>query len=182
FVLLAIPTSLISTFGVMLLLGISFNFMSLMGLALTVGILVDDSIVVLENIARHLKLGQAPKDAAIKGRSEIGMAAIAITLVDVVVYTPIAFMSGIVGQYFRDFGLVIATATLFSLLVSFTLTPLLASRWLAPRSAAERGLAPRSAAERRLAPRSAAERHPLALFARVWDAGYAKVEIAYERI
>ena len=174
-VLLAIPTSLISTFGVMLLLGISFNFMSLMGLALTVGILVDDSIVVLENIARHLKLGEAPKDAAIKGRSEIGMAAIAITLVDVVVYTPIAFMSGIVGQYFRDFGLVIATATLFSLLVSFTLTPLLASRWLAPRSAAERGLGGGAS-------HAAGSRHPLALFARVWDAGYAMLEIAYERI
>src|SRR2546430_15726041 len=84
-VLLAIPTSLISTFGVMLLLGITFNFMSLMGLALTVGILVDDSIVVLENIARHLHLGEHPREAAVNGRSEIGTAAIAITLVDVVV-------------------------------------------------------------------------------------------------
>src|SRR5207237_5093516 len=96
-VLLAIPTSIISTFGVMSLLGITFNFMSLMGLALTVGILVDDSIVVLENIARHLMQGEAPREAAINGRSEIGMAAIAITLVDVVVYTPIAFMTCFVG-------------------------------------------------------------------------------------
>src|SRR4029077_2332567 len=138
-VLLAIPTSLIFTFGVMNLLGISFNFMSLMGLALTVGILVDDSIVVLENIARHLKLGETPEQAAINGRSEIGMAAIAITLVDVVVFTPIAFMTGFLGAIFRDFGLVIASATLFSLVVSFTLTPMLASRWLAPWSEAERG-------------------------------------------
>src|SRR6266567_1764659 len=101
-VLLAIPTSLIATFGVMSLLGISFNFMSLMGLALTVGILVDDSIVVLENISRHLQRGEEPHQAALNGRSEIGMAAIAITLVDVVVYTPIAFMSGFIGAMFRD--------------------------------------------------------------------------------
>jgi len=72
-----------------------------MGLALTVGILVDDSIVVLENIARHLKLGETPEQAAINGRSEIGMAAIAITLVDVVVFTPVAFMSGFMGAIFR---------------------------------------------------------------------------------
>jgi HAE1 family hydrophobic/amphiphilic exporter-1 len=166
-VLLAIPTSLISTFGVMLLLGISFNFMSLMGLALTVGILVDDSIVVLENIARHLKLGEEPQQAAINGRSEIGMAAIAITLVDVVVYTPIAFMTGFIGAMFRDFGLVIASATLFSLLVSFTLTPLLASRWY------RKGAAGIGHAE--------GSRNPLALFSRVWDAGYSRLEKAYER-
>src|ERR687885_707612 len=128
-VLLAIPTSLIATLGVMFFLGLSLNMMSLMGLTLTVGILVDDSIVVLENIFRHLQLGEGPREAAINGRSEIGFAAIAITLVDVVVFTPIAFMSGIVGQYFRQFGLVIVAATLFSLFISFTLTPLLASRW-----------------------------------------------------
>jgi hydrophobic/amphiphilic exporter-1 (mainly G- bacteria), HAE1 family len=129
-VLLAIPTSLIATFIMMWLFGFTLNMMSLMAMALTVGILVDDSIVVLENIFRHLELGETPYTAALKGRSEIGLAAITITLVDVVVYVPVAFMSGIVGQYFRQFGLVIAAATLFSLLVSFTLTPMLASRWL----------------------------------------------------
>ena len=128
-VLLAIPTSLIATLGVMYFLGLSLNMMSLMGLTLTVGILVDDSIVVLENIFRHLQMGEGPREAAINGRSEIGFAAIAITLVDVVVFTPIAFMSGFVGQYFRQFGLVIVAATLFSLFISFTLTPMLASRW-----------------------------------------------------
>ena len=107
--------------------------MSLMGLTLTVGILVDDSIVVLENIFRHLQMGEGPREAAVNGRSEIGFAAIAITLVDVVVFAPIAFMSGITGQYFRQFGLVIVSATLFSLFVSFTLTPLLASRWYQAR-------------------------------------------------
>ena len=132
-VLLAIPSSLIATLGVMYFLGLSFNMMSLMGLTLTVGILVDDSIVVLENIFRHLQMGEGPREAAINGRSEIGFAAVAITLVDVVVFMPIAFMSGFVGQYFRQFGLVVVAATLFSLLISFTLTPLLASRWYRAR-------------------------------------------------
>lgn len=129
-VLLAIPTSLVSTFLVMYALGFSLNIMSLMALALMIGILVDDSIVVLENIHRHLGLGENPLQAALTGRSEIGMAAIAITMADVVVYTPIAFISGTLGQLFRQYGLTVVAATLFSLLISFTLTPMLASRWL----------------------------------------------------
>jgi HAE1 family hydrophobic/amphiphilic exporter-1 len=128
-VMIAIPTSLISTFFVMYLAGFTFNMMSLMGMALCVGILVDDSIVVLENIHRHLMQGESPHDAALNGRMEIGMAAIAITLCDVVVFMPIAFMTGMVGQYFKQFGLTIVFATLFSLFVSFTLTPMLASRF-----------------------------------------------------
>lgn len=112
----------------MYLAGFTFNMMSLMGMALCIGILVDDSIVVLENIHRHLMQGEAPKSAALHGRSEIGMAAVAITLCDVVVFLPIAFMTGMVGQYFKQFGLTIVFATLFSLFVSFTLTPMLASR------------------------------------------------------
>lgn len=161
-VLLAIPTSLISTFIVMFFMGFTLNMMSLMALALTVGILVDDSIVVLENIFRHLELGENRFVAAIKGRSEIGLAAITITLVDVVVYAPIAFMSGIVGQYFRQFGLVIATATIFSLFVSFTLTPMLASRWLTLPD--ERS------------------RNPLAAFGRLWERGWVRLSRAYGRV
>jgi HAE1 family hydrophobic/amphiphilic exporter-1 len=129
-VLLAIPTSLVSTFLVMYVLGFSLNIMSLMALALMIGILVDDSIVVLENIHRHLQMGEDPHNASINGRGEIGMAAIAITMADVVVYTPIAFVSGVLGQLFRQYGLTVVAATLFSLLISFTLTPMLASRWL----------------------------------------------------
>src|SRR5205823_9217561 len=110
--------------------GFSLNLMTLMALALTVGILVDDSTVVIENIHRHLQLGEPPRDAALKGRNEIGMAAMAITAADIVVYTPIAFMSGLVGQLFRQYGLTVVAATLFSFLVSFTLTPMLASRWM----------------------------------------------------
>jgi len=128
-VMIAIPTSILSTFVVMKWFGFTFDFMSLMGLSLIIGILVDDSIVVLENITRHRDLGEAPIDAAINGRTEIGSAAVAITLVDVIVFSPIAFLPGIVGKYLKEFGLVVVVATLFSLLVSFTLTPLLAGRW-----------------------------------------------------
>ncbi len=126
---LAIPTSIISTFLVMNGFGFTLNTMTMLALSLAVGILVDDSIVVLENIFRHLTNGEEPEEAAFNGRSEIGLAAITITLVDVVVFVPVAFMGGIVGQFFRAFGITVATATLFSLLVSFTLTPMLASRW-----------------------------------------------------
>lgn len=100
-----------------------------MAMTLVIGILVDDSIVVLENIHRMLQRGENKVNAAIKGRSEIGLAAIAITLVDVVTFLPIAMLSGMVGKIFREFGLTVVTATLVSLFVSFTLTPLLASRW-----------------------------------------------------
>ncbi|NPV72869.1 MAG: efflux RND transporter permease subunit [Pelotomaculum sp.] len=127
-VMLAIPTSIISTFLMMYFAGFSFNLLSLMGLTLCVGILVDDSIVVLENIHRHRTMGKDPERAAIDGRLEIGMAAVAITMQDVVVFMPIAFMSGLVGQFFRQFGLTVVFATLFSLFVSFTLTPMLSAR------------------------------------------------------
>jgi len=127
-VLVAIPTSLISTFFAMYFAGFTFNMMSLMGMSLCIGVLVDDSIVVLENIHRHMKMGKEAPRAAEDGRTEIGMAAIAITLCDVVVFMPIAFMNGMTGQFFRQFGLTIVFATLFSMFVSFTLTPMLASR------------------------------------------------------
>jgi HAE1 family hydrophobic/amphiphilic exporter-1 len=129
-VLISIPTCLVSTFLLMYIFGFTLNTISLMAMALMIGILVDDSIVVLENIARHLGMGENPLDAALNGRSEIGLAAIAITLTDVVVFVPISFMQGNIGKLFREFGLTIASATLLSLLVSFTLVPVLASRWL----------------------------------------------------
>jgi len=128
-VLLSIPTSLISTFIFMNAMGFTINLVSMMGIALVIGILVDDSIVVLENIHRHMEKGEDKKTAAINGRSEIGFAAIAITLVDVVVFLPIAMVGGLVGKIFREFGLTIVFSTLISLFVSFTLTPMLASKW-----------------------------------------------------
>jgi len=127
-VMLAIPTSIISTFLMMYFAGFTFNILSLMGLTLCVGILVDDSIVILENIHRHRTMGKDPEQAAIDGRYEIGMAAVAITLQDVVVFMPIAFMTGLVGQFFRQFGLTVVFAALFSLFVSFTLTPMLSAK------------------------------------------------------
>jgi hydrophobic/amphiphilic exporter-1 (mainly G- bacteria), HAE1 family len=128
-VMIAIPSSLLATFIMMRVLNFTLDSVSLMGLSLTIGILVDDSIVVLENITRHRDLGETPVDAAIAGRGEIGGAAVAITLVDVVVFLPIAFLSGIVGKFMKEFGIVVVVATLFSLFVSFTLTPMLAARW-----------------------------------------------------
>jgi HAE1 family hydrophobic/amphiphilic exporter-1 len=129
-VLLAIPTSLVSTFFFMYLFNFTLNMVSNMALALVIGILVDDSIVVLENIHRHLEKGEDQRSAAINGRSEIGFAAIAITLVDVVVFLPISLVGGMIGRILGQFGITVVVSTLFSLLVSFTLTPLLASRWM----------------------------------------------------
>ncbi len=126
---IAIPTSLCAALLAMWAAGFTVNVLSLMGLSLTIGILVDDSIVILEAIARALERGLAGDAAALAGRGELGGAAFAITLVDVAVFAPIGFMSGIVGEFMREFALVIVFATAFSLLVSFTLTPLLMAHW-----------------------------------------------------
>ena len=128
-VTLAIPTSIISTFLVMWMLGFSLNQLTLLALTLVIGILVDDSIVVIENITRHLNMKKPPMQAALEGRAEIGLAAITISLVDVVVYLPVAFTSGIVGQFIYSYGVTIASAALVSLFVAFTLTPMLAGLW-----------------------------------------------------
>lgn len=125
----SIPTSIIATFLVMGWAGFSLNQMTMLALSLCVGILVDDSILVLECIHRHRAQGKSPEQAALEGRAEIGLADAANTFVDVVVFLPIAFMGGVVGQFFREFGLTIATASLASLYISFSLTPMLAARW-----------------------------------------------------
>ncbi len=127
-VMVAIPASLISTFGVMYMFGFSLNLMTLLALSLAVGIWVDDSIVVLENIYRHLEQGEDKVTAAVRGREEIGFTALSITLVDVVVFVPLALTQGIIGNIMREFATTMAVSTLFSLLVSFTITPVLASR------------------------------------------------------
>jgi len=140
---IAIPTSIVATFTPIYFADFTLNMMVLLALSLSVGILVDDSIVVLENIWRHLRLGDPPREAALNGRTEIGLAAMTITFVDVVVFVPIAFMGGIVGQFFRQFGITVATATLFSLFISFTLTPMLASRWFRKEDTEEENAAPK---------------------------------------
>ena len=146
-VLVAIPVSLVGTFFAMWLFHFTLNVVTLMALGLCIGILVDDSIVVLENVDRHIHLGEDPRTAAVRGRMEIGLAAVAITLCDVVVFAPIAFLTDIVGQFFREFGLTVVFATLLSLLVSFTITPMMASRMLVRRGAAGGGPAPEKEAE-----------------------------------
>jgi len=128
-VMLAIPASLISTFIAMYIFGFTLNLMTLLALSLVVGILVDDSIVVLENIYRHMEMGKKRRIAALEGRREIGFTALSITLVDVVVFLPIALIDGLIADLLRQFSLVVVVSTLLSLFVSFTLTPLLASRF-----------------------------------------------------
>lgn len=128
-VLVAIPASLVSTFIFMYAFGFSLNMMTLLAMSLVVGILVDDAIVVLENIHRHLEMGKNPFRAAIDGRNEIGFTAMAITMVDVVVFLPLVFVEGVAGDIVREFAGVIVVSTLLSLLVCFTLTPMMAARF-----------------------------------------------------
>jgi len=127
-VMIAIPASLLTTIFAMYMLNYSFNLMTLLAMSLVIGILVDDSIVVLENIYRHLEMGKDKRTASIEGRNEIGFAALSITLVDVVVFVPLSVVGGLVGNIMREFAVVVFTSTLMSLLVSFTITPALASR------------------------------------------------------
>jgi hydrophobic/amphiphilic exporter-1 (mainly G- bacteria), HAE1 family len=127
---LAMPITVVSTFLLMDAAGFTLNVMTLMALGITVGILVTNTIVVLENIYRHLDAGGEPGEAAATGTSEVGLAVAASTLTNLVVFTPIAFMGGIIGQFFYAFGLTVVFATLFSIFMSFTLAPLLAARLL----------------------------------------------------
>lgn len=128
-VMLAIPTSLMTSFILMYFMGYTLNLMTLLAMSLVIGILVDDSIVVLENIYRHLEMGKDKVKASLDGRNEIGFAALSITLVDVVVFLPLVFVPGLVGSLVKQFALVIVVSTLTSLLVSFTLTPMIASKF-----------------------------------------------------
>ncbi|MDX9694454.1 MAG: efflux RND transporter permease subunit [Bacteroidales bacterium] len=127
-VLISIPTSLVTAFAVMWLMGFTLNLMTLLAMSLIIGILVDDATVVLENIQRHLDMGKEKRAAAMDGRMEIGFSAISITLVDVVVFLPILFLQVFVADMLKQFSIVVITSTLTSLLVGFTLTPWLASR------------------------------------------------------
>jgi HAE1 family hydrophobic/amphiphilic exporter-1 len=130
---IALPTSIIASFIIMYALNFTLNVMSLMALSLAVGLLIDDAIVVIENIYRHMHEGATPKEAAKAATSEIGLAVMATTFTIVAVFIPVAFMSGIVGRFFYQFGITVAVSVLVSLFVAFTLTPMLASRWLRPQ-------------------------------------------------
>ncbi len=129
---LTLPISVISSFIIMNFAGMSLNVMTLMALSLAIGLLIDDAIVVRENIVRHLERGEDHFAAARHGTSEIGMAVLATTMSIVAVFVPVAFMKGIVGRFFYQFGITVAFAVLVSLLVAFTLDPMLSSRWYDP--------------------------------------------------
>ena len=135
---LALPVSLLSAFVAVWLFGFTLNTMSLLGLALAVGILIDDAIVVRENIVRHVEMGKDHYTAAKEGTAEIGLAVAATTFSIVVVFVPIALISGIAGQWFRPFALTIACAVLVSLLVSFSLDPMMSAYWPEPHTAGKK--------------------------------------------
>jgi HAE1 family hydrophobic/amphiphilic exporter-1 len=131
---IAIPTSIVATFGLIWYQGFTLNSMTMLALTLAVGIVIDDAIVVLENIYRFVEeRGRPPMQAAIEATREIGLAVLATTLSLVAIFVPVAFMGGIVGRFMTSFGLTMSFAIMVSLLVSFTLTPMLSARWIRPR-------------------------------------------------
>jgi HAE1 family hydrophobic/amphiphilic exporter-1 len=167
--IIAIPVSLVGTFAVMAALGFSLNNLSLFGLVLAIGIVVDDAIVVVENIERHLREGMAPREAAHLTMDEVGGALIAIALVLTAVFVPTAFITGISGQFYRQFALTIASATLISLVVSLTLSPALAALIMKPHA---------HNAESRIDGR----RHPVARFGQLFNEGFDRISEAYSRL
>jgi HAE1 family hydrophobic/amphiphilic exporter-1 len=131
---LTLPISIIGTLAVVSLLGFTLNIMTMLALTLSVGILIDDAIVVRENITRHLHMGKSHIQAALDGTGEIGLAVLATTLSIVAVFLPLAFMDGIIGKFFLQFGVTVSVAVLISLFVSFTLDPMMSSVWYDPAS------------------------------------------------
>ncbi len=140
---LSLPTSVIAAFIAVWLCGFTLNFMSLLGLSLAIGVLIDDAIVVRENIVRHMEMGEDRRTAALRGTAEIGLAVAATTFSIVCVFVPVAFMPGVSGEWFRPFGLTVVAAVLVSLFISFTLDPMLSAYWGDPpgyHTAPKRGL------------------------------------------
>ncbi|ABF86227.1 RND transporter, hydrophobe/amphiphile efflux-1 (HAE1) family [Myxococcus xanthus DK 1622] len=126
----ALPVSVVGTFAVMAALGFTFNVVTMLALTLSIGLLIDDAIVVIENIVRHLEEGKTPMQAALEGASQIALAVFAVTLAIVAVFIPVAFMDGTMGMFFYQFGVTVAVAVLISYAVSMTLTPMLSARML----------------------------------------------------
>ncbi len=135
---LALPVSVLASFVAVWAFGFTLNTMSLLGLSLAIGILIDDAIVVRENIVRHVEMGKDHYQAAFDGTDEIGLAVTATTLSIVVVFIPIAFLGGIAGQWFKPFGLTIVCSVLVSLFVSFSLDPMLSAYWPDPHAPLEK--------------------------------------------
>jgi HAE1 family hydrophobic/amphiphilic exporter-1 len=139
---LTLPIALIGTFTAMYALGYSLNVMTLMAMSLCVGLLIDDAIVVRENIVRHAGMGKGHRQAALEGTQEIGLAVMATTFTICAVFVPVAFMGGIIGRFFYSFGMTVTAAVLLSMLVSFTLDPMLSSVWHDPDAEGPRGDGP----------------------------------------
>ncbi len=155
----AVPVALVGSFAVMYLCGFSLNNLSVMALVVATGLVVDDAIVVLENISRHIELGKSPFDAAIAGAREVGWTLLSMNLSLVAVFISILFMGGIVERLFREFSITLVAAIMISLVVSLTLTPMLCARWLARRRAAA----------------------DLTFWQRVSDRGFARLRSGYNR-
>lgn len=126
----ALPVSIIGTFAAMHAMGFTFNMITMLALTLSIGLLIDDAIVVIENIIRHVEMGADPRQAAFEGTKQIALAVFAVTLAIVAVFIPVAFMEGMIGRFFYQFGVTVAVAVLISYAVSMTLTPMMASRLL----------------------------------------------------
>ncbi|MDI6725756.1 MAG: efflux RND transporter permease subunit [Smithellaceae bacterium] len=165
----ALPVSIIATFALIRAFGFTFNNMTMLALTLSVGLLIDDAIIVIENIYRHVEDGMAPREASTFATSEIGLAVMATTFAIVAIFLPVAFMKGIIGRFFLQFALTVVFSVLVSLLVSFTLTPMLASIFL-KRIAHRRG---NSGTE------AAAAVKPRRRFADWFEKGYNKIETGY---
>ncbi len=174
---LAIPTSIIGTFSLLKYMGFTLNNQTMLGLSLSVGIVIDDAIVVLENIFRYMEEERVgPMEAAREATREIGLAVMATTFSLVVIFLPVAFMSGLVGRFFNSFGLTAAFAILVSLFVSFTLTPSLSSRFLKPPAHAREGVGRAAAASKQKGVYAAFDR----LYDRLlrWALGHRKTVVA----
>lgn len=165
----ALPVSIIATFALIRAFNFTFNNMTMLALTLSVGLLIDDAIIVIENIYRHVEEGMAPREAATFATSEIGLAVMATTFAIVAIFLPVAFMKGIIGRFFIQFALTVVFSVLVSLLVSFTLTPMLASIFL-KRIAHQRG-DPGTDATVKIKPRGR--------FADWFERGYNKIEEGY---
>jgi HAE1 family hydrophobic/amphiphilic exporter-1 len=162
---ISMPVSVIATFLLIERAGFTINIMTLMALGISIGTLVTNSIVVIENITRHVKEGMNPYDASEHGASEVAVAVLASTLTNIVVFTPIAFMSGIVGRFFLQFGVTVVFATVFSLIISFTMVPMLSARLLRAKAGGHHG-----------------EGHLWTKFTNAWDRAYDGLASGYRSL
>jgi HAE1 family hydrophobic/amphiphilic exporter-1 len=174
----ALPISIIATFALIRAFGFTFNNMTMLALTLSVGLLIDDAIIVIENIYRHIEEGMAPREAATFATSEIGLAVMATTFAIVAIFLPVAFMKGMIGRFFLQFALTVVFSVMVSLLVSFTLTPMLASIFLKPRTAVIPPRGGEGGTATAVAPRPGVIRRLGGLF----DRGYRRMEEGYRQL